>query len=558
MPLPLDRFLRYDDLTSVLQEAARTHPHLMELASIGRSHEGREIWLATVTDTRTGPHHDKPAMWVDANIHATEVTAGVAALALLETLLEGAGSDPQVDEVLATRTFYVVPRINPDGVELALADQPRFLRSSTRPWPWADRWRQPGLHRQDVDGDGRILSMRIADPTGAWTTHAEAPHLLVPVPPQGTDRPRYRVLDEGLIEDYDGYTVAQPRPPEGLDLNRNFPAGWGTKVTGSGDFPGSEPEVAALLRAIVERPNVCGANTYHTFGGVLLRPSSTKTDSALSHRDVWTWGQLGAIGTGLTGYPVHSVYDDFTWDKAGAMAGASDDWQYEHLGVFSWTTEFWDAVFAATGNRAPTTSWEVTLEPEVELAVLRWFEQHHPELYVGWYPFDHPQLGPVELGGWDSFHAWSNPPLSRLADEVRPHARFAIAQALASPKLAIEMAEAEQIGPDRWRLRVGIANTGWLPTTVTDLAAREHLVRPLAAELDLPEGAEVDGGPNRQLLGQLAGYGEARFSGGSDGTPNRVLATWVVRATGPVEVGVTASHPRAGTVRATVRLDPAP
>ena len=86
--VPLDRFLRHDELTSVLHALAADHPDLVTVESIGRSYEGRDIWLATVTDASTGPADEKPAMWVDANIHATELTASVAALALVRHLVD--------------------------------------------------------------------------------------------------------------------------------------------------------------------------------------------------------------------------------------------------------------------------------------------------------------------------------------------------------------------------------------------------------------------------------------------------------------------------------------
>ena len=72
---------------------------------------------AVTTDAGTGAHDTKPAHWVDANIHAIEVTGGVAALHLIHHLVSGFGSDPTVTEALRTRTFYVAPRVNPDGVE---------------------------------------------------------------------------------------------------------------------------------------------------------------------------------------------------------------------------------------------------------------------------------------------------------------------------------------------------------------------------------------------------------------------------------------------------------
>ncbi len=554
MTYDFDRFLRYDELTAWLRELAAAHPDLVELASYGTSHEGRDLWLVTVTDTAAGAATTKPAHWVDASIHAVELTATVAACSLLQHLVDGhATGDPTVTEAVRTRTFYVVPRVNPDGAEWALADPPRFRRSSTRPWPWSDAHRWPGAHVEDVDGDGRVLQMRLPDPDGAWMPHPDDTRLLVPVPPAGAPPGTtcYRLLDEGTLVDHDGFTIPTPRPPEGLDLNRNFPAGWSTTVRGSGDHPLSEPEIDALVRAVVARPNVCGYNAFHTSGGVLLRPSSTQPDSALPPADVWAWKQLGAAGTALTGYPVHSVYEDFTWDRADTMSGAADDWAYEHLGLFAWTTEFWDAVHAATGSKQGTDFWYVGPTDEQALAVLRWTDEHAPGAYVDWYPFDHPQLGAVELGGWHHLGIWTNPPPDRLRAEVAGHAEFAVAQALASPCLAVRHAAATDLGTGLWRVEVGIANTGWLPTYVSARAKKQDLVRPIVAELT---GASVVGGPARQQLGQLEGRAAARFTEWHDGTPNRVLASWVVRAEAGAEVVASVRHDRAGAVQVTVRL----
>ncbi len=114
MSYEFDRFLRYDELTAWLHELAAAHPQLVGVESYGRSHEGRELWLVTVTDAATGAHDIKPAHWVDASIHATELTGTVAACYLLHHLVTGhTDGDPTVREALATRTFYVVPRSTP-------------------------------------------------------------------------------------------------------------------------------------------------------------------------------------------------------------------------------------------------------------------------------------------------------------------------------------------------------------------------------------------------------------------------------------------------------------
>ena len=139
MPAPIpvprfDQFYRHAELTRLLQDYAAALPGLIELRSIGKSFEGRDIWLVVVTNKATGADTDKPAFWADGNIHAAELTASTACLYWLHQLVAGYGTDPQITHLLDTRAIYLCPRLNPDGAELALADKPRHIRSGTRPW----------------------------------------------------------------------------------------------------------------------------------------------------------------------------------------------------------------------------------------------------------------------------------------------------------------------------------------------------------------------------------------------------------------------------------------
>ncbi|MFM7047172.1 MAG: M14 family metallopeptidase [Actinomycetota bacterium] len=561
MAYDFDRFLRYDEMAAWLQSLAAAHPTLLTVESYGKSHLGRDLLLATITDSRSGEHHSKPAHWIDANIHAVEVTGGVAALYIIHHLVtEYVAGNPTVVEALRTRTFYVAPRVNPDGVEDALAERPLFHRSSVRPWPWRDGHRWPGLHPQDIDGDGRILTMRIADPDGGWMPHPDEPRVMIPVGPLGAPAgtKRYRLLTEGLIENFDGFTIDQPRDPAGLDLNRNFPAGWGVDVLGSGDHPMSEPEILALVRAVKARPNVCGYNAFHTAGGFMLRPSSNLPDSKLPPEDLFIFKKFGEHSTPLTTYPVHSVYEDLTWDKSRVMGGAGDDWAYDHLGVYSWTTEFWDAIYRATGEHSPTDVWYVGPTPAQDLAVCRWSDKNAPGSYVAWYPYSHPQLGPVELGGINALYIWTNAPASCLKAEVAPHAEVAIFQAMASPRLEIKLVDATSLGGDIWQVRVGVANTGWLPTYVTQHARSMKIVLPAIVDLRNADGTAPDlvEGEARVRIGQLEGRSKFLLDGGamSDGTPDRRLHTWMIRAKSGTVLTVSASHQRAGSVSASLTL----
>ena len=53
--VPFDRFVKYPELTEILEAFADSYPSLVALSSIGRSHEARYIWLCTITNAATGP-----------------------------------------------------------------------------------------------------------------------------------------------------------------------------------------------------------------------------------------------------------------------------------------------------------------------------------------------------------------------------------------------------------------------------------------------------------------------------------------------------------------------
>jgi murein tripeptide amidase MpaA len=280
-----DRFYRYTELSTILEAFAAERPDLVSIESIGKSHEGRDIRVLTVTNTKTGPAAEKPAFWVDGNIHSTEVAGSSACLYLLQTLVTGYGDDAEITRALDTRAFYVCPRINPDGAEWALADKPRWVRSSTRAWPYEDEEIE-GLTVEDVDGDGRILQMRIADPNGLWKDHPEEPGLMIRRDPVETGGTYYRVLPEGTYEGWDGFTLRVKKRKQGIDLNRNFPANWRQEFEqlGAGPYPTSEPEARALAEFFARHRNVTGGVSFHTWSGVLLRPFDHLPDTGDARR----------------------------------------------------------------------------------------------------------------------------------------------------------------------------------------------------------------------------------------------------------------------------------
>jgi murein tripeptide amidase MpaA len=556
-----DTYYRYDAITRFLQNWTESFPNICRLDSLGQSHEGRDIWVLTLTNFNTGPDTEKPAYWVDANIHATEVAPSSAALYLINKLLQEYGRDERITYLLDSRVYYIVPRLNPDGAEWALADTPKYIRSSTRPYPREDK--QDGLHEEDVDEDGRILQMRIKDPNGAWKPHPEAPALLIRRDPDdlpGGDY--YRLLPEGRIQNYDGVIIDKAPNHQGLDLNRNFPVHWVPEQSGAGPFPTSEPEIRAAVQFITDHPNITGALTFHTFSGVNLRPPTAGPDDSMPTQDLRTYKVIGEKGEALTGYPAVSVYHDFKYDPKDFIKGTFDDWMYEHLGLYAWTTEIWSPQQHAGVEVKKVIEWFKEHPVEEDLKIYRWIKEEtgqegRPDGYVDWYAFDHPELGPIELGGWHGMYTWRNPPFHLLEKEIAPLADFAIFNGLISPKLEIHSLTAESKGSDHYYIRLVIHNIGWLPTQVSEQALKMKVVREIEVDIDLPDEAKLISGKQKTKSGQLSGRDDkyALSYWVSDPTKERAKVEWVIHAPNGGEVTITAVHQRAGTVRTTINLN---
>ncbi len=143
-----DTFYRHDALTAAAVRLRRRRtPAWWRWSRSARATKGATSGSPRVTNIATGAAEDKPAFWADGNIHAAELTASTAVLYYLHQLVDAYGTDRagrQITHLLDTRTIYLCPRLNPDGAELALADRPRHIRSSTRRYPYdEDAGRRP-------------------------------------------------------------------------------------------------------------------------------------------------------------------------------------------------------------------------------------------------------------------------------------------------------------------------------------------------------------------------------------------------------------------------------
>ena len=532
------KYYRYDEMTELLECFASEFPALASVESIGKSYEGRDVWALTVNNTQTGEALEKPGFYVDGNIHGSEVTASVTALYFAWTLLSGHGEDKELTTLVDGTAFYIIPAVSPDGVEHVLSNS-GYVRSSTRMYPHEEE--RDGLHEEDIDGDGMILSMRIEDAGGGWKVSAKDARLLVPRRLNDTEGPFYRVYTEGRIRNFDGVKVKTAPRKQGLDFNRNFPANWQpqAKQDGAGEYPFSESETRALADFILAHPNICGLHTLHTGMESIIRPPAIQTDKEMPAGDLQSALDIGKLGVELTDYVLFSYrkLNDDIYVAHGDFA----TWTYEQLGLLVFCDELWDV--RARGGKDYVELNEMNKErdldgiEEAEIGALKWNDEAlEGRGFVDWRPFEHPQLGAVELGGWDRILR-NNAPPQLLEETCEKMARFLMAHAQASPRLRAGFHEVKAIGDGTYQLSVAVHNDGYLPTNITQQAVNMEQAPPLEARIVLAEGDEVLVGDAVEEIGHLGGYGGRR------------KVEWVVRFAGEVAGQVEIVSKKAGVVR---------
>lgn len=558
--LSFDHYYLYDEMTAALKALAGEYPSLCKLHSLGQSPQGREIWAVEITNTATGDYADKPAYYIDGNHHAGEVTGNMVCTYAIFRLLADYGKCQQTTWLLDTHKIYVIPRISPDGAELYLST-PETLRSSPLPYPFADK--APGVHAGDINGDGHISMMRIPSLLGQWKKHPSEPRVMVRRKPDEIDGEFYTVIQEGMIEGYDGLNIFEAVHKSGLDFNRNYPFGWFPEYRqpGAGKYPLSNVETRAVADFVCSHPNIGGAATMHTTGGVIAYPPGTYSLKDTPKRDVDLLKAIGKMGTEETGYPIANVFDDFLLDKVNFSSGAFDDYMFEYHGVPAYTVELWNLEErAGIANLWPREEKDDNARAEDYVKIFKWIDENlGEEGFTPWSAFDHPQLGKVEIGGIKFKFAFQNCPPALLEAECEKNYRFCMRHAATLPLLKIDSFTAIPAGDGVYHLRAVVSNHGYTATFLTQTALSIKVDKQVEACLCLPDGGSMVMGKQKQEIGHLEGFGGVKtgysYSGIATGKgehPASRAVEWVVCAKKGDTVSVTFSQPKGG--KTTARL----
>lgn len=483
--IPFNRYYTVEEIEGHLRAIAAAYPELVELRSIGKSLEGRDLWVAIVNNPRTGPHESKPAMWIDGNIHGNELQASEVVLYTLWYLTKAYGKNPALTDLLDRYSFYLMPSVNPDGRAAWFAgpSTPHSSRSNARPVDNDGDGLIDEDSPDDLDGDGSITQMWREDPNGRWVRSQTDPRVFIELRPDERPLPGVtaytRERSEGIDNDGDGRINEDG--PGGDDMNRNWPSGWQPNHVqwGAGPYPLSEPESRAIAEFILAHPNIAAVQSYHNTGGMILRgPGAAFREGMYPGADARVYDEIARVGEQMLPYYRSMVIHRDLYTVHGGFV----NWTAEGLGIVSFTNELWNAgkYFQRTADR-----------PSEEQMSLFRERLQFGQAFKDYTEVEHPTFGRVLVGGLNKWASRTTPTFM-LEEECHRNFAFTMFHAGEMPVLRFDRVEVAPVGEGGglWSVTASVRNDRLIPTRLL------HAQRSRIGRHDLMEcrGAEVVAG----------------------------------------------------------------
>ncbi|SDD36227.1 Zinc carboxypeptidase [Algoriphagus faecimaris] len=482
--LTFDKYHTVDVMYYWYEQWAKQFPEIVDLYVVAHSLEGRPVYQMTLTNKSTGKDTDKPAAYFEGGRHSGEITSSESILWMTKHLIENYGKDEEITHLIDTKAIYLRPQNNPDGSNLYLFTEQRN-RSSVKPHD-NDR---DGLidedPEEDLDGDGIIYQMRKKAVTEEEKKKAN--YIIDPDHPSGKLMKRvfpgkgdYLIYSEGIDNDEDG--SFNEDGIGGLDLHRNYPENWrpdiggdltgrGYTQYGAGEYPLSEPETRSTVLWMLSHPNISVVNSMDTRVPMHLRPPSTsKSEERMYPEDLEIYREMDELGLSFTAYPwAGDVYETYstrykvnpmTGDplKPSPLFGHGPDFGYFYYGSIWYGDELWNNGAMKDYNGDGIYN---------DYDALMWDEEENEgKGFKPWTPFNHPQLGEVEIGGFHPKFFGQNGPTWQLENWAKKQAQFNMAMAMRLPELKVSEPMIKKIADNEYEITINWENVGGLPVAL--------------------------------------------------------------------------------------------
>ncbi len=444
----------------------------------------------------------RPTMLIVGGLDGVHLFSAQCAVAAAQAVLAGDRS------ALEHGNLIVIPVLNPDA--RALAHSTRAIRSSNATAMDDDRdGAMDEDAAQDVNGDGLITMMRLPARVGRAPTHLidSVDARIVRTPdPKKHEHATHEYFVEGRDLDGDG-RVAEDSVG-GTDLDRNFPHRWPEFATDAGAYPLSAVESLAFAEFIASHPEITTALIFGVADTLAEFPESQDKDSSGSTPSIYHTDDHASYKEIAKAWKDGSRCEKAIDIAHADLAGSLVLWLANHRGIAAVTTSAHarpDAPKAVEG--APPVVATGDAEQQA------WLEYSDRVFagagFIAWQPFQHPELGPVEIGGWRPFFR-EQPSALDAAKIATAQGEGAKAILALLPRIELGSLTATPLADGLLKVDLVLVNAGGLPTTTKmDTVARARppiLVRTSLAPSRLLSGKPVE------RIDRIAAGGSARIS----------------------------------------------
>jgi len=317
----------YSEIVNTLLHLNNTYPNIVDVFSIGKSWENRDIYCIRLTnESMTRP---KPKVFFVGYHHAREPISAELPLYFAVEAATNFGTNETITHMLNYSEIYIVPALNVDGIDAVKQNE----------------WQRKNAHPYDEDGDGLLDE----DPPDDTDGDGYIEDLIFY---NGTNY--YFIRWEGI--DDDGDSLYNEDWVGGVDLNRNYqwdttyaagsPNPWDETYRGPTSF--SEPETQAI-RDFALQHNLKYALSFHS-GAEYIGCGYSYTNEAHN----CTFIEVAENLSILVGAPYYLA------GLGGLPSGTFNDWMYANVSTFAFTCEIYtnQSAWQYEPGPEPDTYWE--------------------------------------------------------------------------------------------------------------------------------------------------------------------------------------------------------
>lgn len=619
------------EINIIMKDLVNSNKKMSMLHEIAVSPGGNKVYIIEI-----GPQVKKslktvPGIFVASNFSGINMLSSEASIFLMKELIEK-------PEYRKNKTWYILPVGNPDAA-WNFFEKPVYSNSrNMKPYndDKDDRTDEDGF--EDLNGDGLISMMRVKHPEGEYLPVESEKRLLKKADSAKGEKGIFKLYTEGIDNDGDGKFNEDGKG--GVDISINFPHLFKFYTKTGGYWSGSESEVYNLFKFIFSHNDIAMTVTFGETNFCLIPPRSGRKSQVdyskikipkrmgkflnvdvektysmkeimeivkkivpqgfeITESMVASFLGLGAVVNPLKGdlkfyEQISKEYKEYLkkvkhekkrLDPPKAKDGSFELWSYYHLGLPSFSMDFWTLPkvekkkkgsditpeklekmtkedFLALGKEKISAFLKSSGAPEnikadfiinavksgqmtpkkmadllkkmpkkkdseggkpEERSLLNFSDKNlGGKGFTDWKSFSHPSLGEVEIGGAVPF-ASTIPPADMIKKLLEKQVPFIFDLTKKIAEIKIKKVKVKDLGAGLYEVKAWIENRGYLPYP-TEMGKKNAKVSPVIVTLS-GKGLKYIQGKKRSIIKDIGGL-------------KTKMVKWLIFSENPVKIRI--------------------